>query len=156
MELLMGKYEKKLKSLGVILPNAPAPAANYVPFVKVDSLVYVSGQISLGPNGLIKGILGKDMAVEQGKLAARQCAINLLAQVKVACDGDLDRLTQVIKLGGFVNSTPNFFDQPSIIDGASDFLVEILGENGRHARTAVGAILPLGVAVEIDGIFFIK
>ena len=156
MGLLMGKYEKKLKSLGVILPNAPAPAANYVPFVKVDSLVYVSGQISLGPNGLIKGILGKDMAVEQGKLAARQCAINLLAQVKVACDGDLDRLTQVIKLGGFVNSTPNFFEQPSIINGASDFLVEILGENGRHARTAVGAILPLGVAVEIDGIFFIK
>ena len=156
MELLMGKYEKKLKSLGVILPNAPAPAANYVPFVKIDSLVYVSGQISLGPNGLIKGILGKDMAVEQGKLAARQCAVNLLAQVKVACDGDLDRLTQVIKLGGFVNSTPNFFEQPSIINGASDFLVEILGENGRHARTAVGAILPLGVAVEIDGIFSIK
>ena len=152
----MGKYEKKLKSLGVILPNAPAPAANYVPFVKIDSLVYVSGQISLGPNGLIKGILGKDMAVEQGKLAARQCAINLLAQVKVACDGDLDRLTQVIKLGGFVNSTPTFFEQPSIINGASDFLVEILGENGRHARTAVGAILPLGVAVEIDGIFSIK
>ena len=156
MGLLMGKYEKKLKSLGVILPNAPAPAANYVPFVKIDSLVYVSGQISLGPNGLIKGILGKDMAVEQGKLAARQCAINLLAQVKVACDGDLDRLTQVIKLGGFVNSTPNFFEQPSIINGASDFLIEILGENGRHARTAVGAILPLGVAVEIDGIFSIK
>ena len=156
MGLLMGKYEKKLKSLGVVLPNAPAPAANYVPFVKIDSLVYVSGQISLGPNGLIKGILGKDMAVEQGKLAARQCAINLLAQVKVACDGDLDRLTQVIKLGGFVNSTPNFFEQPSIINGASDFLVEILGENGRHARTAVGAILPLGVAVEIDGIFSIK
>lgn len=156
MGLLMEKYEKKLKSLGVILPNAPAPAANYVPFVKIDSLVYVSGQISLGPNGLIKGILGKDMAVEQGKLAARQCAINLLAQVKVACDGDLDRLTQVIKLGGFVNSTPNFFEQPSIINGASDFLVEILGENGRHARTAVGAILPLGVAVEIDGIFSIK
>ena len=96
------------------------------------------------------------MAVEQGKLAARQCAINLLAKVKVACDGDLDRLTQVIKLGGFVNSTPNFFEQPSIINGASDFLVEILGENGRHARTAVGAILPLGVAVEIDGIFSIK
>ena len=156
MGLLMGKYEKKLKSLGVILPNAPAPAANYVPFVKIDTLVYVSGQISLGPNGLIKGILGKDMAVEQGKLAARQCAINLLAQVKVACDGDLDRLTQVIKLGGFVNSAPNFFEQPSIINGASDFLVEILGENGRHARTAVGAILPLGVAVEIDGIFSIK
>ena len=156
MGLLMGKYEKKLKSLGVILPNAPAPAANYVPFVKIDSLGYVSGQISLGPNGLIKGILGKDMAVEQGKLAARQCAINLLAQVKVACDGDLDRLTQVIKLGGFVNSAPNFFEQPSIINGASDFLVEILGENGRHARTAVGAILPLGVAVEIDGIFSIK
>ena len=150
----MGKYEKKLKSLGVILPNAPAPAANYVPFVKIDSLVYVSGQISLGPNGLIKGILGKDMAVEQGKLAARQCAINLLAQVKVACDGDLDRLTQVIKLGGFVNSTPNFFDQPSIINGASDLIASIFGEAGMHTRAAVSTnSLPLGVSVEVDAIF---
>jgi len=142
--------------LGIILPNAPVPAANYVPFVKVDNIVYVSGQISIGSDGLIKGVLGADMSIEDGRLAARQCAINLLAQVKAACDGNLDRLLRVIKLGGFVNSKPNFSEQPNVINGASDFLVDLLGDRGRHARTAVGAILPLGVAVEIDGIFLIK
>ena len=152
----MSEYERKLNELGIILPNAPAPAANYVPFVKVDNIVYVSGQISIGSDGLIKGVLGDDMSIEDGKLAARQCAINLLAQVKVACDGNLDRLMRVIKLGGFVNSKPNFSEQPHVINGASDFLVDLLGDRGRHARTAVGAILPLGVAVEIDGIFLIK
>jgi enamine deaminase RidA (YjgF/YER057c/UK114 family) len=96
------------------------------------------------------------MTIEEGKIAAKQCAINLLTQVKVACDGDLDSLERVIKLGGFVNSTQDFSDQPSVINGASDFFVKVLGENGRHARTAVGATLPLGVAVEIDGIFQIK
>ena len=96
------------------------------------------------------------MSIEDGRLAARQCAINLLAQVKAACDGNLDRLLRVIKLGGFVNSKPNFSEQPNVINGASDFLVDLLGDRGRHARTAVGAILPLGVAVEIDGIFLIK
>ena len=152
----MSEYERKLSELGITLPNAPVPAANYVPFVKVDNIVYVSGQISIGSDGLIKGVLGDDMSIEDGKLAARQCAINLLAQVKVACDGNLDRLMRVIKLGGFVNSKPNFSEQPHVINGASDFLVDLLGDRGRHARTAVGAILPLGVAVEIDGIFSIK
>ncbi|MBC8409319.1 RidA family protein [Paracoccaceae bacterium] len=152
----MSEYERKLNELGIILPNAPAPAANYVPFVKIDNIVYVSGQISIGPDGLIKGVLGADMSIEDGMLAARQCAINLLAQVKAACDGNLDRLLRVIKLGGFVNSKPNFSEQPNVINGASDFLVDLLGDRGRHARTAVGAILPLGVAVEIDGIFLIK
>jgi enamine deaminase RidA (YjgF/YER057c/UK114 family) len=152
----MSEYERKLSELGIILPNAPVPAANYVPFVKVDNIVYVSGQISIGSDGLIKGVLGDDMSIEDGKLAARQCAINLLAQVKVACGGNLDRLMRVIKLGGFVNSKPNFSEQPHVINGASDFLVDLLGDRGRHARTAVGAILPLGVAVEIDGIFLIK
>ena len=152
----MSEYERKLNELGIILPNAPAPAANYVPFVKIDNIVYVSGQISIGYDGLIKGVLGADMSIEDGMLAARQCAINLLTQVKVACDGNLDRLLRVIKLGGFVNSKPNFSEQPNVINGASDFLVDLLGDRGRHARTAVGAILPLGVAVEIDGIFLIK
>ena len=152
----MSEYERKLNELGIILPNAPVPAANYVPFVKVDNIVYVSGQISIGSDGLIKGVLGANMSIEDGRLAARQCAINLLAQVKVACDGNLDRLLKVIKLGGFVNSKPNFSEQPNVINGASDFLVDLLGDRGRHARTAVGAILPLGVAVEIDGIFLIK
>ena len=152
----MSEYERKLNELGIILPNAPAPAANYVPFVKIDNIVYVSGQISIGSDGLIKGVLGANMSIEDGRLAARQCAINLLAQVKAACDGNLDRLLRVIKLGGFVNSKPNFSEQPNVINGASDFLVDLLGDRGRHARTAVGAILPLGVAVEIDGIFLIK
>jgi len=152
----MSEYERKLNELGITLPNAPVPAANYVPFVKVDNIVYVSGQISIGSDGLIKGVLGADMSIEEGRLAARQCAINLLAQVKAACDGNLDRLLRVIKLGGFVNSKPNFSEQPNVINGASDFLVDLLGDRGRHARTAVGAILPLGVAVEIDGIFLIK
>ena len=152
----MSEYERKLNELGIILPNALAPAANYVPFVKIDNIVYVSGQISIGSDGLIKGVLGADMSIEDGMLAARQCAINLLAQVKAACDGNLDRLLRVIKLGGFVNSKPNFSEQPNVINGASDFLVDLLGDRGRHARTAVGAILPLGVAVEIDGIFLIK
>jgi len=152
----MSEYERKLSELGITLPNAPVPAANYVPFVKVDNIVYVSGQISIGSDGLIKGVLGADMSIEDGRLAARQCAINLLAQVKAACDGNLDRLLRVIKLGGFVNSKPNFSEQPNVINGASDFLVDLLGDRGRHARTAVGAILPLGVAVEIDGIFLIK
>ena len=152
----MSEYERKLSELGITLPNASVPAANYVPFVKVDNIVYVSGQISIGSDGLIKGVLGADMSIEDGMLAARQCAINLLAQVKAACDGNLDRLLRVIKLGGFVNSKPNFSEQPNVINGASDFLVDLLGDRGRHARTAVGAILPLGVAVEIDGIFLIK
>ena len=149
-----GKFEAQLAELGVELPDAPAPAANYVPFVQAGDLVHVSGQISNGPEGFITGKLGDDMDVDAGAAAARSCAIALLAQVKAACGGDLDRLVQVVKLVGFVNSTSDFTDQPKVINGASDFMVEALGDAGRHARSAVSAAsLPFGVAVEIEGIF---
>ncbi|MFG6567039.1 MULTISPECIES: RidA family protein [unclassified Sulfitobacter] len=147
----------RLADLGITLPDAPAPAANYVPFVVTGNTVYVSGQISNGPDGLITGRLGADMDVDAGAAAARSCALSLLAQVRAACDGDLDRLKRVVKLTGFVNSTADFTDQPEVINGASDFMVEALGDAGRHARSAVSAAsLPLGVAVEIEGIFEIE
>lgn len=152
-----GTFETKLAQMGVTLPAAPAPAANYVPFVVVGDLVHVSGQISANEDGFITGKLGDDTTVEQGQEAARRCAIALLAQVKAACGGDLDRLVQVVKLGGFVNSTADFTDQPAVINGASNFMAEALGDAGKHARAAVSAAsLPFGVAVEIDGIFQIK
>ena len=154
---MSGHYEARLAELGVTLPAAPAPAANYVPFVVTGNTVYVSGQVSSGPDGFIKGRLGDGMTIEQGAEAARACAISLLAQLKAACGGDLDRLVRVVKLVGFVNSTADFTDQPKVINGASDFLVAALGDAGRHARSAVSAAaLPLGVAVEIEGIFEIK
>lgn len=150
----MSNFEARLAEMGITLPDAPAPAANYVPFVVVGDIVYVSGQISTDENGLITGKVGDDMATEEGATAARRCAISLLAQVKAACGGDLDRLVRVIKLTGFVNSTADYTDQPKVVNGASDFLVEALGEAGRHSRSAVSAAsLPLGVAVEIEGIF---
>ena len=146
--------EQKLADLGIALPDAPAPAANYVPFVKLGDTLYVSGQISSDADGLIRGKLGAGMTVEAGAAAARRCAISLLAQVKAGCGGDLDRLVRVVKLTGFVNSTADFTDQPKVINGASDFLVEVLGDAGHHARSAVSAAsLPLGVAVEVEGIF---
>jgi len=149
--------KNKLASMGVILPYAPAPAANYVPFVQAGDIVYVSGQISSDESGLITGKLGDNMDVASGAAAARTCAINLLAQVRAACGGDLDRLVRAVKLTGFVNSTDDFTDQPKVVNGASDFLVEALGEAGRHSRSAVSAAsLPLGVAVEIEGIFQIR
>ena len=149
--------ETRLTELGLTLPDAPAPAANYVPFVRSGNTLYVSGQISQGPDGLIKGKLGADMTVESGAAAAQTCALSLLAQVRRACDGDLTRLKRVVKLTGFVNSTADFTDQPKVINGASDTLVAVLGEAGRHARSAVSAAaLPLGVAVEIEGIFEIE
>lgn len=153
----MSGFEEKLAQLGVTLPDAPAPAANYVPYVIVGDTVYISGQISNGPDGFITGKLGDTMDVEGGAAAAKTCAIALLAQVKAACGGDLDRLVRVVKLTGFVNSTQNFGDQPKVINGASDFMVEALGDTGRHSRSAVSAAsLPFGVAVEIEGIFQIK
>ena len=141
---------------GIVLPDAPPPAANYIPYVKIDKMVFISGQVSQNENGFIKGVLGKDLNVEEGYNAARHCAISLLAQLKSAVNGDLNKVTKVVKLGGFVNSTADFTEQPSVINGASDLFVELFGERGRHARTAVGANLPLGVAVEIDGIFEVE
>lgn len=146
--------DQRLNELGFALPAAPAPAAAYVPYVLSGGVVYVSGQISQGPNGLIKGKLGEDMSTEQGAEAARACALSLLAQLRAACGGDFGRLRRVVKLTGFVNSTPDFTEQPKVINGASELLVEVLGETGWHARSAVGvASLPLGVAVEIEALF---
>jgi len=153
----MSAFESRLAELGVTLPDAPAPAANYVPWVQVGDTVYVSGQISMNADGFITGKLGDDMDADAGAAAARTCAIGLLAQVKAACGGDLDRLVRVVKLTGFVNSTADFGDQPKVINGASDFLVDALGDAGRHSRSAVSAAsLPFGVAVEIEGIFLVK
>ncbi len=149
--------DDRLNELGIELPEAPAPAANYIPFVISGDLVFISGQVSADASGLIRGKLGEDLSVDDGQRAARACAISLLAQLKTACSGDLDRFARVIRLGGFVNCTPDFTDQPAVINGASDLIVEVFGDRGRHARTAVGCgSLPLGVAVEIDGIFQIS
>ncbi|MBC7165639.1 MAG: RidA family protein [Roseovarius sp.] len=153
----MSQFEKTLAAMGVTLPDAPAPAANYVPYVQVGEMLYVSGQIAREGDTMMTGKLGAEMDVAGGAAAARACAIALLAQVKAACGGDLDRLVRVVRLTGFVNSTPDFTRQPAVINGASDFLGEALGEAGRHARAAVSvASLPFGVAVEIDGIFQIR
>ncbi|WP_137702673.1 RidA family protein [Marimonas lutisalis] len=154
---MSSKIESRLAELGVTLPDAAAPAANYVPFVQVGDLVFVSGQVSMDENGLVKGKLGDDMDVEAGAAAAKLCGIMLLAQAKAACGGDLDRLKRVVKLTGFVNSTGDFGDQPKVVNGCSDFLVEALGDAGRHSRSAVSAgALPFGVAVEIEAIFQIS
>lgn len=146
--------ETRLADLGITLPSAPMPAANYVPFVVTGNLVFISGQISQNEGGLIKGRLGADMDVAAGADAARACGIAILAQLKNACGGDLARVVRAVKLGGFVNSTPDFTDQPKVINGASDLMVAVFGDAGRHARAAVSApSLPLGVAVEIDAVF---
>jgi enamine deaminase RidA (YjgF/YER057c/UK114 family) len=149
--------EARLAELGVILPEAPAPAANYVPWVRSGNLLFVSGQIAANADGFITGKLGENMTAEDGAIAAKACAISLLAQLKAGCDGDIERLVRVVKLVGFVNSTPDFGDQPKVINGCSDFMVEALGNKGRHSRSAVSAAsLPFGVAVEIEGIFEIS
>jgi len=151
----MAKVEAKLAELGIVLPTPAAPIANYVGFVRTGSLLVVSGQICLGADGKLvaKGKLGDNVSVEDGQKAARACAINLLAQVKVAL-GDLDKLVRVVRLGGFINSTPTFLDGPKVMNGASDLMVEALGDKGRHARTTVGvASLPIDAAVEVEGLF---
>ena len=148
--------ETRLTDLGITLPDAPAPAANYVPFVRTGNLVFVSGQISQNDSGLIKGRLGDGMSVEDGADAARRCGLALIAQVKAAT-GSLDKVRRVVKLTGFVNSTPDFTDQPEVINGCSDLMVEVFGDKGRHARAAVSAAaLPRGVAVEIEAIFEVE
>lgn len=151
---MTAKIDARLAELGITLPEAPAPAANYVPAVLSGEMLYISGQISQGPEGLVKGKLGADLDVAAGAAAARLCALSLLAQARAALGGDLDRVVRLVKLVGFVNSTPEFTDQPEVINGASNLMVEVLGENGRHARSAVSAAsLPRGVAVEIEAIF---
>lgn len=150
----MGKIEARLQELGITLPTPPAPVAAYVPFVIVGKLVHVSGQVSVDASGGIKGKLGDSIEVEEGQAAARLCGLNLLAQVKAACGGDLDRVKRVVKLGGFVNVTPDFDPIPMVVNGCSELMVQVFGEAGRHARSAVGtANLPLNFAVEVDAIF---
>lgn len=151
---MTGKYEQRLRELGIGLPEAAAPAANYIPASRAGSLLFVSGQLPTeGGKDLYAGKLGVEISVEDGQKAARICAINVLAQVKAAL-GDLDRVVSCVRLGGFVNAAPGFADHPRVINGASDLMVEVFGEAGRHARAAVGcASLPRNLAVEVDAIF---
>ena len=142
----------RLKAAGITLPDARPPVANYVPFVITGNLLFISGQVSVTPDGLIKGRLGQDMTLEQGQQAARACAINLIAQMRAAL-GDLERVTRIVKLGGFVNAAHDFIDIPKVVNGCSDLMVEIFGDKGRHARSAVACpVLPMGVAVEVDAV----
>lgn len=150
----MGRIDERLKELGVVLPTPPAPVASYVPFVIAGGLVHISGQVSVDAAGGFKGKLGADLDLEDGQAAARQCGLNLLAQIRAACGGDLDRVTRVVKIGGFVNVTPDFEPIPAVMNGCSDLMVQVFGDMGRHARSAVGvANLPLNFAVEADAIF---
>ncbi len=152
----MPNIDARLAELNIVLPTPTPPLASYVPFVEVGGLVHISGQVSIDAAGGIKGKLGKDVSLELGQAAARLCGLNLLAQLKVACKGDLDRVIRAVKLNGFVNVAPDFDDIPKVINGCSDLMFEVLGEAGRHARSAVGvANLPLNFAVEVDAVFAI-
>jgi enamine deaminase RidA (YjgF/YER057c/UK114 family) len=153
--IMAGVVEKRLAELGIALPTPASPIANYVGFVRTGAVLIVSGQLCLESGGKLvaKGKLGENVSIEDGQKAARACAVNLLAQVKVAL-GDLDKIVRVVRLGGFINSDPSFVDGPKVMNGASDLMVEVLGDKGRHARTTVGvAVLPLDAAVEVEGLF---
>jgi len=153
----MSNVEKRLAELGVTLPEPPAAIATYVGFVRTGNLVHVSGQVSTDASGGIKGTVGVDVDLETAQRAARLCGINILAQLKVALDGDLDRVQRIVKLGGFVQAGPDFYDVPKVINGCSDLMVEVLGDAGRHARAAVGVYkLPLGFAVEVDAVVEVR
>ena len=150
---MSGTIEANLADLGITLPAPAAPAANYVPFVKTGNQLFISGQLPMSADGLqFQGELGSSLQTSEGAKAARLCAINLIAQMKMAT-GDLEKIARIVKLVGFVNSTPDYTEQPAVINGASDLMVEVFGEKGRHARSAVSAgALPFGVAVEVEAI----
>lgn len=150
--------EKKLADLGITLPTPATPVANYVAFVKSGNLISISGQVPFGPDGIeFVGKTGSDISPEVANKAAHLCGINLIAQMKAACGGDLSRVQRVVKLGGFVNCTDDFTGQPGVINGASDLMVEVFGDKGRHSRSAVGVnALPLGVCVEVDALIEIS
>lgn len=153
-----GRIETRLAELGIVLPQPSAPAANYAPFMRAGELLFIAGQVCLW-NGerRFTGKLGRDFTVEQGGEAARLCGLNILAQVKAALDGDLDRIVRCVRLGGFVNCTADFTEQPKVVNGCSDLMVQVLGDRGTHARTAVGVnALPFDLAVEIDAIFEVR
>ncbi len=151
---MAGTVEKKLNELGIVLTEPAAPVANYVPFVRTGNLLMVSGQICLAGGSLVaKGQLGGGVSIEDGQKAARACAVNLLAQVKAAL-GDLDKVARVVRLGGFVNAAPGFVEGPKVMNGASDLMVAVFGEKGKHARTTVGvSALPQNAAMEVEGLF---
>jgi enamine deaminase RidA (YjgF/YER057c/UK114 family) len=154
---IMGTIEKKLNELNIALPNPVAPVANYVPFVRTGNLVIVSGQICFGPDGTLsdrhKGKLGAEISPEAGQEAARLCAINVLAQLRAAI-GDLDRVVRCVRLGGFINAVPSYAAVPQVMNGASDLMVAVFGERGRHARSTIGvAVLPADAAVEVEAMF---
>ena len=155
---MTSKVEARLKDLGVVVPEGPTPIANYVPFTVSGTTAYISGQGTFKDGKLqFIGKLGREFTIEEGQQAARLCAVNVLAQLRKACGGDLDRVVRVLRVGGFVNSMPDFTQQPKVINGASDLFVEAFGEAGRHARTAVGVpVLPDDIAVEVDAIFEIR
>lgn len=149
----MSDVEARLAALGITLPRPNPPVANYVPFVRVADLLHISGQVSVDAGGGIKGVVGEDVDVDTARAAARMCGINLLAQMKAACEGDLSRVARVVKLNGFVQAGPKFFDIPQVVNGCSDLMVEAFGDVGRHARSAVGVYrLPLNFAVEVDAL----
>ena len=153
----MSKIEDQLSAKGVTVPTPNAPVANYVPFVRTGNLLHISGQVSVDPSGGIKGVVGGDVDMDKAVAAARICGLNLIAQMKAACDGDLDRVVRVVKLGGFVQAGPEFFEIPKVINGCSDLMVEAFGDAGRHARSAVGVYrLPMNFAVEVDAVVEIK
>jgi len=151
----MGAVDEKLADLGIALPTPASPIANYLPYVRTGNLLIVSGQLCLGLDGKLvaKGQLGAGVSIEDGQKAARACVINLLAQAKAAL-GDLDKVARVVRLGGFINSAVGFNDGPKVMNGASDLMVEVFGDKGRHARTTVGvSALPLDAAIEVEGQF---
>ncbi len=150
----MGKVDQRLKELGIEVPTPAAPVANYVGFVRSGNLVFTAGQVPLKDGKfLYQGIVGKDVTVEEAAEAAKLCAINIIAQLKAACGGDLDKVKRIVKLVGFVNGVPGFGDQPKVINGASDLMVAVFGDAGKHARSAVGAgSLPINLSVEIEAI----
>ncbi|HXD31255.1 MAG TPA: RidA family protein [Pyrinomonadaceae bacterium] len=154
----MDKFEEALANLGLTIPEPSIPVANYVPYVISGKLVYISGQIPMQAGQLsYVGKLGREFSIEQGQEAARVCALNILGLIRHACDGDLGRVVRCVRLGAFVNGTDEFTDQPQVVNGASDLMVAVFGERGRHARAAVGVnSLPRGVAVEVDAIFEIE
>ena len=148
----MSVIEDRLADIGLVLPEPVAPIANYVPAVLAGNLLHISGQVSLDAHGGIKGIVGEDVSLERAQDAARMCGVNLIAQMRLAL-GDLDRVVRVVKLGGFVQAGPEFYDIPKVVNGCSDLMVRVFGDAGRHARAAVGVYrLPLGYAVEVDAV----
>jgi enamine deaminase RidA (YjgF/YER057c/UK114 family) len=153
-EFMAGKIDERLAELGITLPEASVPQANYVPYTVSGNLVFISGQVAVQDGEVMKGKLGDNIDIEAGRKAARACALNLITHLKTACGGDLDRVKKCLKLGGFVQGTPDFTNAPQVVNGASDLMVDVFGDAGRHARFAVAvACLPLDTAVEVDGVF---